>query len=106
MKPKAAKRGAARLLRRGMAGMLALAGMGMAAVAAGLMTVEVAPHSRREHSVALTARGKDVVSRGDALFAGARGDLLAAVPPADLAAAIRVLATLNGLGHPGEHRRQ
>ena len=36
MKPKAAKRGAARLLRRGVAGILALAGVGMAAVAAGL----------------------------------------------------------------------
>ena len=38
-----------------------------AAVAAGLMTVEVSPESRREHLVALTPQGTRLVRRGDKL---------------------------------------
>ena len=65
------------------------------AVAAGLMTVETSPHSRRENTVALTSEGTDIVRRGDELFQRSRGAILAAVDKDDLAAAIRALAIVN-----------
>jgi DNA-binding MarR family transcriptional regulator len=65
------------------------------AVAAGLMTVEVSPHSRRENTVALTAAGTDVVRRGDVTFERVRQPVLAAVDQDDLAAAIRLLVALD-----------
>jgi DNA-binding MarR family transcriptional regulator len=65
------------------------------AVAAGLMTVDVSPHSRRENAVALTAAGRDVVRRGDDLFQSSREVLLSAVDKEEMAAAIRTLAVLN-----------
>jgi DNA-binding MarR family transcriptional regulator len=45
------------------------------AVSAGLMTVRVAPHTRREHAVALTSAGAAIVRKGDALLADARDAL-------------------------------
>lgn len=78
------------------------------AVTAGQMTSTVAPHSRRENSVALTAHGKDVVRRGDELFAGRRRQLAAGIDEQDLAATLRVLSTMAerldgvGSGDPGE----
>ena len=64
------------------------------AVAAGLMTVKVAEHTRRENAVTLTAAGTDLVRRGDALTGGARAALAGAAEPADVQAAIRVLRGL------------
>jgi DNA-binding MarR family transcriptional regulator len=64
------------------------------AVAAGLMTVRVAPHTRRENAVTLTEAGTDLVRRGDALTETSRAALQDAADPADLAAAIRALRGL------------
>jgi DNA-binding MarR family transcriptional regulator len=66
-----------------------------AAVTAGLMTVAVAPHSKREHLVRLTEAGTALVRRGDAVLDRARD---AGTPPIDeteLAATLHVLATLD-----------
>jgi DNA-binding MarR family transcriptional regulator len=62
-----------------------------AAAAAGLMTVRVAAHTRRENAVALTKTGTALVRKGDALFHGSRAAILDAIDPADLTAAVRVL---------------
>ncbi len=62
------------------------------AVSAGLMTVEVSAHSRRENSVSLTQTGTDLVRRGDVLFQKSRKAALPALDADDLAAAIRTLA--------------
>jgi DNA-binding MarR family transcriptional regulator len=64
------------------------------AVAAGLMTVRVAPHTRRENAVTLTEAGTALVRRGDALTETSRAALQDAADPADLAAAIRALRGL------------
>jgi DNA-binding MarR family transcriptional regulator len=64
------------------------------AVAAGLMTVRVAPHTRRENAVALTEAGTNLVRRGDKLAQGSRAAMLDAVDPADLTTAVRVLGGL------------
>ena len=66
-----------------------------AAAAAGLMTVEVSPKSRRENLVALTPAGTRLVRRGDRLVD--RGPLatLPAVSAGDLAATLRVLRAVN-----------
>jgi DNA-binding MarR family transcriptional regulator len=64
------------------------------AVAAGLMTVRVAPHTRRENAVTLTEAGTALVRRGDALTETSRAALRDAADPADLAAAIRALRGL------------
>lgn len=64
------------------------------AVAAGLMTVRVAPHTRRENAVALTEAGTALVRRGDALGQAPRAAMLDAIDPAELKAAIRVLRGL------------
>jgi DNA-binding MarR family transcriptional regulator len=65
-----------------------------AAVAAGLMTVQVAAHTRRENAVALTAAGTDLVRKGDALMLDSRAALLDAVTPAKLHAVIAALRSL------------
>ena len=65
------------------------------AVAAGLMTVGTATHTRREHAVALTPAGTALVRRGDAAFERSREAGLPTVDPADLGATLRVLAAMN-----------
>ena len=64
------------------------------AIAAELMTANPAPHSRRENAVALTARGTELVRRGDLLFEQARRNRLPTVPAADLAATLATLAAM------------
>lgn len=64
------------------------------AVAAGLMTVQVASHTRRENAVTLTEAGTALVRRGDALTHASRAALHDAADPGDLTAAIRVLRSL------------
>lgn len=64
------------------------------AVRAGRMSVEVAPHSRRENFVSLTAAGTDLVRRGDAEFDAARTPVLKSLSKDDVAAALRVLGAL------------
>jgi DNA-binding MarR family transcriptional regulator len=61
------------------------------AVAAGLMTVSVAPHTRRENVLALTGAGTALVRRGDALMETSRVAMLGAIDPQDLPAALRLL---------------
>lgn len=64
------------------------------AVVAGLMTVRVASHTRRENAVTLTEAGAALVRQGDALTQSSRTALQDAADPEDLAAAIRVLRCL------------
>jgi DNA-binding MarR family transcriptional regulator len=64
------------------------------AVAAGLMTVRVAAHTRRENAITLTEAGTALVRRGDALFETSRGALLTAVDSRDLTSAVHVLGRL------------
>lgn len=64
------------------------------AVAAGLMTVQVAAHTRRENAVALTSSGSAVVRNGDVLMQDSRSALLGAVTPAELRAVIGALRAL------------
>jgi len=64
------------------------------AVAAGLMTVRVAAHTRREHAVALTEAGRALVRRGDALAQASRAAMLDAIDPGEVTAAVRVLGGL------------
>jgi DNA-binding MarR family transcriptional regulator len=64
------------------------------AVAAGLMTVRVATHTRRENAVTLTEAGTTLVRRGDALTQTSRTALQDATDPGDLTAAVRVLRSL------------
>jgi DNA-binding MarR family transcriptional regulator len=64
------------------------------AAAAGLMTVRVASHTRREHAVALTEAGTALVRRGDALTQTSRDTMLDAIDPKELTAAVHVLSTL------------
>jgi DNA-binding MarR family transcriptional regulator len=64
------------------------------AVAAGLMTVRVAPHTRRENAVSLTEAGTALVRRGDELTEASRVAMRDAADPADLVAAIRALRGL------------
>lgn len=71
-----------------------------AAVAAGLMTVRTAPHNRRENVIGLTPAGTGLVRRGDAAFEREKSETLPALAPDDLAAAIRVLAAMNGALEP------
>jgi DNA-binding MarR family transcriptional regulator len=59
-----------------------------AAVAAGLMTVEVSPESRREHLVDLTAKGTRLVRRGDRLVDREQRIAMPQVSAADLAATL------------------
>lgn len=65
-----------------------------AAVAAELMTVEVARHTRRENAIALTKAGTALVREGDALLQHSRDALLDAVTPTELPAARHVLQAL------------
>ena len=64
------------------------------AVAAGLMTVRIASHTRREHAVALTGAGTALVRQGDALTQTSRAAMQDAAGPEDLTVAIRVLGSL------------
>ena len=64
------------------------------AVAAGLMTVRVAAHTRRENAVALTEAGTALVRRGDALSDTSRGAMLRALGAGELTAAVHVLRGL------------
>jgi DNA-binding MarR family transcriptional regulator len=64
------------------------------AVAAGLMTVRVAAHTRRENAVTLTKAGTALVRRGDALTQTSRAALQDAANPGDLTVAIRVLRSM------------
>lgn len=71
------------------------------AVEAGRMTVETAPHSRREHVVRLTPEGATLVRRGDAVLAGTLAHDMPGFEQAELAATIRTLGALNAaLGGP------
>jgi len=66
------------------------------AVSSGLMTVEVAAHTRREHALALTPEGTRIVRRGDALMRRSREAMETAIDPDDVDAALRVLRGLLG----------
>jgi DNA-binding MarR family transcriptional regulator len=69
------------------------------AAAAGLMTVRVAAHTRREHAVALTKAGTALVRRGDTLTQTSRATMLDAIDPKELTAAVHALgALLRALG--------
>lgn len=61
------------------------------AVAAGLMNVRVAEHTRRENAVALTEAGTALVRKGDALTLTTRAAMQDEIDPRELTAAIRVL---------------
>jgi DNA-binding MarR family transcriptional regulator len=63
-----------------------------AATAAGLMTVSIAAHTRREHSLALTRAGTALVRRGDKLTQRARAALADAIDPAELGVSLKVLS--------------
>ena len=64
------------------------------AVAAGLMTVRVAAHTRRENAVTLTQAGTALVRQGDTLTQAPRAALQDATDPEDLTAAVRFLGSL------------
>jgi DNA-binding MarR family transcriptional regulator len=64
------------------------------AVAAGLMTVRVAEHTRRENAVTLTEAGTALVRRGDALTQASRAAMLDAIDPGEVTAAVHVLGGL------------
>jgi DNA-binding MarR family transcriptional regulator len=65
------------------------------AVTAGRMTVQVSERTRRENHIALTPAGQDLVRRGDALFRDAQRNVLPVIDDHDMAAALRVLSSLN-----------
>jgi DNA-binding MarR family transcriptional regulator len=70
-----------------------------AAVHAGLMTVTVAAHTRREHALTLTGAGLALVRKGDTLTERSRAVLLDAIDPDELNVALRVLnGVLDTLG--------
>ena len=66
-----------------------------AAVAAGLMTVEVSPESRRENLVALTPQGTRLVRRGDRLVDREQLATMPQLDATDVAATLRVLRAVN-----------
>ncbi|MEV4126794.1 MarR family transcriptional regulator [Nocardia sp. NPDC049707] len=66
-----------------------------AAVAAGLMSVTVSPRTRRANAITLTEAGAELVRRGDAVFEQARHTALPRMAPDDLAAALRLLASMD-----------
>ena len=65
-----------------------------AAVDAGLMTVTVAAHTRREHALALTRAGAAIVRKGDTLAQDSRRLLADAIEPDDVANLVRALGQL------------
>lgn len=65
-----------------------------AAAAAGLITVQTAPHTRRENAVALTGAGTALVRKGDKLTEHSRAAISDAIEPDQLPI---VLAALHGL---------
>lgn len=62
---------------------------------AGLMTVEVSPHSRRQNIVALTSEGTKLVRQGDEIFQRSREALLAGIGDDDFTVTIRTLSALS-----------
>jgi DNA-binding MarR family transcriptional regulator len=64
------------------------------AVQRGWLEVLPSPVSRREHALALTAAGHDLLDRGRALQAERERLAAAELDPADVAAAVRVLTTI------------
>jgi DNA-binding MarR family transcriptional regulator len=70
------------------------------AVAAGLMTVQTSPQSRRENIITLTPKGTGLVRRGDAAFEREKARALPKVEAEDMRAAIRVLAAMNATLDP------
>ncbi|WP_328392107.1 MarR family winged helix-turn-helix transcriptional regulator [Nocardia sp. NBC_00416] len=66
-----------------------------AAVTAGLMNVAVSPRTRRANTITLTEAGTEMVRRGDATFEQARHTALERMAPDDLAAALRLLASMD-----------
>jgi DNA-binding MarR family transcriptional regulator len=65
------------------------------AVTAGLISVQPAPHTRRENTVRLTRAGTDLVRRGDTVFEQARRTVLPTIAAPDMATAVRVLSSMN-----------
>jgi DNA-binding MarR family transcriptional regulator len=65
-----------------------------AGVAAGLITVQVAAHTRRENALALTPAGTAMVRDGDAYMERANASLREAIAPAELTRTVDVLARL------------
>ncbi|MDN5766585.1 MAG: MarR family transcriptional regulator [Humibacillus sp.] len=65
-----------------------------AAVSAGLMTVQVAAHTRRENAVSLTKAGATLVRAGDDLVKHSRAPMLKAIDPTQFPA---VVATLQAM---------
>ena len=65
------------------------------AVNAGFISVQPAPHTRRENTVKLTKAGTDLVRRGDAIFQQARDTVLPHVPARDMTTVVRVLGSMN-----------
>lgn len=65
-----------------------------AGVAAGLVRVELSPHSRREKLVELTEAGKQLVRKGDELVDQTRSAQLASLPRSDVAATMRTLISV------------
>lgn len=65
-----------------------------AAVAAGLMTVQVAAHTRRENAVALTKAGTALVRRGDKLTERSRAAIAQAIEPDELPVVLGALHNL------------
>ena len=65
------------------------------AVEAGRMTVQTAPHSRREHIVRLTPAGAALVRLGDQVLAESLAQDMPVVAADDLATTIRTLGAFN-----------
>lgn len=65
------------------------------AVEAGRMTVETAPHSRRENIIRLTAEGSALVRKGDAILDDTLDRDMADLAATDVTATIRTLSALN-----------
>lgn len=63
-------------------------------IAAGLISVETSPTSRRDNVVGLTASGTALVRRGDTVFAARRAQVFGDLDGDELAAATRVLDRL------------
>jgi DNA-binding MarR family transcriptional regulator len=65
------------------------------AVQAGLMTVQVAAHTRRENTVSLTDAGTELVRKGDEVFRQSKEAMpLSSIAPEDMAVTLRVLGIL------------
>jgi DNA-binding MarR family transcriptional regulator len=65
-----------------------------AAASAGLMTVQAAPHTRRENVVALTKAGTALVRRGDKVLSSVRDAAADSIGSDELRAAVAALRSL------------